>query len=87
MFNEPVWDIDTRSKPDDKQKSMSKGGSILTNLLYSLINSRKVTVSQDIKLSSIDFQYGRHEMSIWKNEGSRSKSNTSLRHAFFVYCD
>lgn len=25
MFNEPVWDIDTRSKPDDKKVNVKRG--------------------------------------------------------------
>lgn len=44
-------------------------------------------LSQVIRLSRMDFQYGKQEMSIWKKDGSSSKSNTSFRHAFLVYYD
>lgn len=57
------------------------------HILYLLINSLKVVLSHVMRLSRMLFQWGRQEMSIWKNDGSSSRSNTSFRHAFLVYCD
>lgn len=40
-----------------------------------------------MRLSTILIQYFKHDESIWKKVESSSKSSTSLRHAFLVYCN